>query len=85
MLHLFPGNQGIVRQIVCETDGFDVFLDTRRYHPLVTPEFLSLQIRFHRHEDVLNLHQFWVRDLGYLLAVLSSPVHDPVEEGDELF
>ena len=42
MLDLFPGDQRIVRQVMCVTEGFDVFLKARRYDPLVTPELVSL-------------------------------------------
>lgn len=67
-----------------ETEGFDVFLKTRRYGSLVTPELVTLQIRFHRHEEVLDLCELWVCDLGDLLAVLSPLIQDTVEEKDEL-
>lgn len=73
-----------MRQVVRETEGFDVFLKAGRYDPLVAPELVSLQIWFHRREEVLNVREFWVCDLGDLLAVLSPLIHDTVKKKDEL-
>ena len=70
---------------MCETEGFDVFLEAGRYDPLVPPELISLEIRFHCREEVLNLHEFWMCDLGDFLAFLSPLSHDTVKEEDELF
>jgi len=85
ILGFLPGDQGVVCQVMRETEGFDVFLNARRDDPLVAPELVSLQIRFHRREEVLDLCELRVCDLGDLLAVLSPLVHDTVEEKDELF
>ena len=67
-----------------KTEGFDVFLKPRGYGSLVTPELVTLQIRFHPHEEVLDLCELWVCNLGNLLAVLSPLIYDTVEEKDEL-
>jgi hypothetical protein len=69
---------------MCETEGFNVFLEARRYGPLVPPELVSLQIRLHRREELLNLHELRACDFGNLLAILSPFSHDTVEEEDEL-
>ena len=83
VLDFLPGDEGVVRQVMCETEGFDVLLETRRYDPLVPPELVSLQIRLHRHEQFFNLHELWTGDLGDLLATLGPLVHDAVEVKDE--
>ena len=71
-------------QVMCETEGFDVFLDARRYNPLVSPELVSLQIRPYRREELQNLHEFWVCDFGNRLAIFGPFGHDAVEVKDEL-
>jgi hypothetical protein len=72
-----------VRQVVCEAEGFDVFLEAGGHSPLIPPELVSLQIRLHRRKELLNLGELWARDFGDLLAVLSPLGHDTVEEEDE--
>ena len=67
-----------------ETEGFDVFLKARRYGPLVPPELVSLQIRFHPGEEVLDLYEHRTYGLGNALAVLGPPSHDTVEAKNEL-
>jgi len=69
---------------MCEAEGFDVFLEARRYDPLVPPELVSFQIPLHRREELLDLGELWARNVSNLLAILSPLIHDPVEEEDEL-
>jgi len=83
MLDLFPGDQGSVRQVMCETESFDVFLEAGRHCPLIPPELISLQIWLHRREELLNLDELWMRYFGNLLAALSPLSHNTVEEEDE--
>ena len=66
---------------MCKADGFNVLLKARRYSPLVPPELVPLQIRFHRREEFLNLCEFRARDLGDFLALPLR--HDTMEEEDE--
>jgi hypothetical protein len=73
-----------VCQVVCEAEGFDVFLYARRHGPLVPPELVPLQIRLHGREDLLDLYELRVRDLGNLLAILGPLGRDAVEEEDQL-
>lgn len=68
---------------MCKAEGLDVFLKAGRYDPLVPPELVTLQIRFHIREESLNLHQLWARDLSDLLTGLSPLGHDVVEEEDQ--
>ena len=71
-------------QVVCKAEGFDVFLEARRHGPLVPPELVALQIWLHGREDLLDLHELRVRDLGNLLAIIGPLGRDTVEEEDQL-
>ena len=83
VLNLSPGDQRVVGQVVCEADGFDIFLKAGGYDPLITPELVTLQIQSHFREKSLDLREFWVCDFKNLLTGLGPLGHDAVEEEDE--
>jgi hypothetical protein len=84
-LNLLPGDQGVMGQVMSETECFDVFLKARRYDPLVPPEPVSLEILSHLGEESLNLSELRICSFGNILTALAPFSHDVVEEEYEPF
>ena len=70
-------------QVMGKAEGFDVFLYPRTYDPLVPPELVSLQIRFHLRKPSFDLLELWMCDFCNVLPGLSPLGHDVVQVEDQ--